>query len=397
LPVAALYAAVLAVSGCASSPETAAPPEIRLVVPGGGQSTGIEVAGLPAAELAGLRAAAFSAEEWAELLRVSVEPGGEASGTGSLPGVLGSYAATGEALVFTPRFGLDPGRPYRAEFDPRRLPGARGSEPWRQQPIVAVLVVPKPEIAPSTVVTRTYPSTGVVPENQLRLYVHFSAPMGLQGGLGYIRLLDATGDEVRDPFLPLDVEFWNGDRTRYTLFFDPGRVKRGILPNELMGRSLVAGRTYTLVISRDWRDANGLPLKEEFRRQFRVASPDEAPLTTGTWRLTPPRAHTRDALVVTFPEPLDHGLLLRALGVTTAAGVEVDGDIRIEADETRWIMNPDQPWAAGDYRLLALTFLEDLAGNRIGRAFEVDRFERADNEEPESVNVPFRVDAAPTQ
>ena len=37
------------------------------------------------------------------------------------------------------------------------------------------------------------------------------------------------------------------------------------------------------------------------------------------WRVMPPAARTRDPLVVTFPEPLDHGLLARALGVTVEA------------------------------------------------------------------------------
>ena len=49
--------------------------------------------------------------------------------------------------------------------------------------------------------------------------------MGLKGGIGYVRLLDEAGGEVRDPFLPLDAEFWNRDRTRFTVFFDPGRAE----------------------------------------------------------------------------------------------------------------------------------------------------------------------------
>ena len=57
----------------------------------------------------------------------------------------------------------------------------------------------------------------------------------------HIHLLDDKGQEVRDPFLPLDAEFWNDDRTRYTVFFDPGRQKRGIAPIADMGRSLTHG------------------------------------------------------------------------------------------------------------------------------------------------------------
>jgi hypothetical protein len=79
-------------------------------------------------------------------------------------------------------------------------------------------------------VSQVFPTADELPENQLRLYVHFSAPMGSKGGLDFIHLLDENGAEVEDPFLPLDAEFFNDDRTRYTVFFDPGRQKRGIAP-----------------------------------------------------------------------------------------------------------------------------------------------------------------------
>jgi hypothetical protein len=354
----------------------------------------IEVVGVPAGDIAALRGRAPSEEEWTALLRVTVAEDGQAAppaGNG-IPALAGSYAMLDERLVFAPRFGLDAGRRYRVDFDPSRLPAVGRNDAWRRQPVVAFVSIPKPETSPSTVVTHVHPSAGVIPENQLRLYIHFSAPMGLRGGLDFIRLLDQEGQEVVDPFLPLDAEFWNGDRTRFTVFFDPGRVKRGVLPNEQMGRSLVAGRGYTLVVSREWRDADGLPLTEDFRRALEVGPPDERPLDVKTWRVEPPPARTREPLVVTFPEPLDHGLLLRALGVTTAKGVEVSGDIRIESEETRWIFIPREPWSSGEYRLLTLTFLEDLAGNRIGRAFEVDRFDRADRQpEAEAIHLPFRV------
>ena len=67
-----------------------------------------------------------------------------------------------------------------------------------------------------------------------------------------------------DTFLNLDVEFWSADYRRYTVFLDPGRVKRGILPNEIFGRALVAGRRYTISVDAAWRDANGKPLEAPF-------------------------------------------------------------------------------------------------------------------------------------
>ena len=178
---------------------------------------------------------------------------------------------------------------------------------------------------------------------------------------------------------------------RFTVFFDPGRVKKGILPNRQMGRPLEQGRTVTLVISREWRDEHGLPLKEDFRRVLRVGPTDLEPLDTASWHIQPPRAGERSGVVVMFPEPLDRGLLMRALGVTRD-GKEVEGDIVVDQLETRWTFTPKDPWRAGTYHLLALDILEDLAGNQIGRAFEVDNFESVDKSpNPQTLTIPFVV------
>ena len=208
--------------------------------------------------------------------------------------------------------------------------------------------------------------------------------MGRRSGLDYVHLLDQDGREVKDPFLPLDIEFWNGDRTRYTFFFDPGRVKKGITPREEMGPSLVAGRRYTLVIDKEWLDAEGLPLSESFRRQLTVTRRTRRPWIPGAGKSLHPRREPATAWWSYFDKPLDHGLLLRALGVRR--GKRRLGERRgpDRAAETRWMLTPADPWSEGSYHLVALSILEDRAGNRIGRAFEVDRFDEIDSRaEPE--------------
>lgn len=294
--------------------------------------------------------------------------------------MMGSWAVVEERLRFTPMFPLDVGRQYEIAFTP---PGGAT--------IFDTIGLPARDQTPTTTVSQVYPTADVVPENQLRLYVHFSAPMGLKGGLPYIHLLDDHANEVKDPFLPLDTEFWNGDRTRYTVFFDPGRQKRGIAPIALMGRSLTQGKTYTLVVEAEWLDGNGLRLKEPFRRSFRVGPADLKPLDPKSWKIQPPAAGSRDPLVVTFPEALDHGLLLRAMGVAVA-GATVAGEVAVSERELQWSFTPRKAWKAGSYDLVALAMLEDLAGNRIGRPFEVDQFDRTDRSaEPEKTLMPFTV------
>ena len=361
---------------------TPASPQIRLSHAGANPSAAtIEITGLSSEELSALRARTPSPVEWQAIVRVTVVATRPLTATPAVVApVAGTYAATDRGIVFTPMFGLDPGQPYAVTVN------HRGGQ------LTEVVSLPKPNIAPTTVVDRLYPSADIVPENQLRLYVHFSASMGRRGGLDYIRLLDADGHEVKGAFLPLDAEFWNGDRTRFTVFFDPGRVKRGVKPNEDLGRSLTAGRRYTLVVSRDWPDAQGLPLKEEFRRTFTAGPEDTRPLDPKTWRVQAPSGGTRDPLTVAFPEPLDHGLLVRALGVSTAGGAAVNGDTGVDSQETRWTFTPREPWPAGEYRIVVMTILEDLAGNRIGRAFEVDRFDRIDQQAAaDTITLPFRI------
>jgi hypothetical protein len=374
--------AALIAAACTGS-EPARPFAIRLVEPADNPSAAyVEAVGLDRAALARIaRQQDPSSPEWHRVYRVHTASD-EGLPTDMMP-VAGKYTVDGDALRFTPLFPFDRGRHYTVTY----CDGTpAGPKPECIEEHVAMTKAP--ESAPTNV-TRVFPSSDVWPENQLRFYIHFSAPMGRRGGIEHIKLLDDRGREVEDPFLPLDAEFFNADRTRYTVFFDPGRQKRGILPNREMGPSLVKGRTYSLVVDRAWIDGNGNPLAETFTRRFRVGPPDLAPLDTTTWKISPPAPDTRDPLTVTFTESLDHGLLARAIGIKRD-GQSVTGDVRIDEAEKRWTLVPTENWQPGRYELIALSVLEDLAGNRIGRAFEVDNFERVDKvAEPEVTAIPF--------
>ncbi len=392
---AAVMAAALAfAAGCSQTsgqaPERAAgAPRILLVASPSGQRT-IDVAGLAAADLAHLERTALSRDAWQAILRVQVAQAGPAPA--ELPPVLGDYAVHAGALRFTPRFPFDAGQRYEVVFDPSSLPSARGgSAPTPPRAIRATVEAPAPDREPSTRVVAVYPTGPEVPENHLRLYVVFSAPMGLGAGGAHVRLLDERGQPVADPFLPLDVDLWNADRTRFTVLYDPGRVKRGIRPNAELGRPLAAERRYTLVIDADWRDAAGQRLAQPFRREYRVGAPRERALDPDTWRLDLPAHGTRDPLAVRFPVPLDYGLLQRALHVATGEGRPLAGEIRVEQGETRWTFTPRAPWRPGEYQLVAAATLEDAAGNRIGRPFEVDAAEARSSEHPRGAVVPFRI------
>ena len=91
-----------------------------------------------------------------------------------------------------------------------------------------------------------------------------------------------------------------------------------------------------------------------------------------------------------FPKPMDYALLLHLIEVVDRAGRPVRGSVAIEKRETRWKFTPVSPWVAGDYKVLIDASLEDLAGNRIGRPFDVDTFERVERPEKKQVSLSFR-------
>jgi hypothetical protein len=374
-----LAALALAAWAGASAPG----PTVVLNAKGKGPVT-VDVVGLGKEALAGLKEWDKGSERWAEVLAVYVDRPGK--GADGQPAVLGSYGVSGRVLRFEPRFPLVKGVRYRVVLNPAKLPGGKGK---RRE---LVLSLPKPAAKPTAVVARVYPTAEKVPENLLKFYLHFSAPMSQGESYTHIKLLDAKGKVVHLPFLELDQELWDPSGTRFTLFFDPGRVKRGLKPREEVGPPLEEGKRYTLVIDKGWADAEGNPLKATFRKTFTVGPPDDKQPDPKKWKLKVPTAGSRAPLRVALGKPLDHALLERLVWVE-AGGRRVAGKVEVRERETVWSFSPARAWKPGAYSLVADTRLEDLCGNSIARPFEVDVLRPVEREvKKETSKVPFRVE-----
>jgi hypothetical protein len=269
------------------------------------------------------------------------------------------------------------------------LPGARRPA---ADPISADFKLPERNGLPSAYVSAVYPSADVLPENLLKFYVHFSAPMSRGRIYEHIHLLGENGKEIELPFLEIDEELWDAQLTRLTLIIDPGRIKRGVLPLEEVGPALESGKRYSLVIDREFRDASGEPLRESFRKSFAVGAPDREPPDPTRWSILPPRAETTDEVKVNFLEPMDEALTRRLIRVKGFSGELVEGRIRLDDGERQWSFAPTRPWRRGSYRLVIQTTIEDLAGNNIGKPFDVDLFEKIEKRVvSRSVEVAFEV------
>jgi len=361
---------------------------IRLDPPGV-PSAAFVVVGLDQSDADALARGVSPPDLWPRVFRVTTAAN-DPRDQQALPPLLGKYGVEGSSLRFQPRFPLEPGVRYRASFDRSSLSAA--TSPAVSAPIVAEFVLPREAGTPTTRVSAAYPSRDTLPENLLKFYLQFTAPMSRGAAYGKVRLRDASGEALDLPFLELAEELWDPGGTRLTLLFDPGRIKTGLKPRDELGPVLVRGKSYTLEVDRSWPDAGGQPLASDFRKTFRVVEPDETPPDPSSWTMHRPNSGTRDALVLSFPEPLDRAMLSRVIAVHDDAGNPVPGEISIDREETRWRFTPDRPWRPGDYRVAVSKDLEDLAGNSIGRPFEVDVFDKVERKTTaEVVNLPFSI------
>lgn len=279
------------------------------------------------------------------------------------PAMLGTYSIADGLLTFKPRFRPSPGVSMRAVFRPS---GERAIERiFREE---------APAAAPTTFVENVFPTAGVVPANLLKFYLQFSGPMQRNQAWQNLSLLDRNGAKLELPFLELDQELWDRDNRRLTVLFDPGRIKHGVLPRGETGTALTEGAEYTLVIGSDWQDATGARLKAPFRKRFRVTAEDRRAIDVHQWKLEIPSAGTTDPLQVEFGEPLDYALLQHTLEMRASKG-PVTGEVKIGREETTWSFQPHEPWRHDEYLLVIDKSLEDLAGNQVGKPFDVDTFD----------------------
>jgi hypothetical protein len=298
----------------------------------------------------------------ASLLRVRVA---EAADDRDLPDVLGDHEVVGDSLRFVPRYPFEPSLPFRAVLDLRHL-----GRPDLAEVQTLEFSLPKEERGAGAEVCEVFPSGDVLPENLMRLYVRFSRPMQRGKAQANIELLGPDGLPAPDVLYRAPVELWDRSMTCLTILLDPGRLKRGVGPNRALGSPLRSGQRYTLAIAPGMVDMLGHPLREGFRKPFRVADAVREPIAFERWRIRIPREGTREPLELDFPGPLDWAQLWRGIAIVSERGEPISGRIDIDRGETRWRFTPDAPWRAGAYDARVSAGLEDACGNTLYAPFD---------------------------
>jgi len=278
-----------------------------------------------------------------------------------VPPIVGSWTKEDHKLYFCPLIPFSKNLTYQAQFP--------------SLPYFTFKPIP-PKNYTLTKLTHIYPSLEQLPENTLKMYLHFSAPMSDGNAYPYLQLIETNGDTIVAPFLDLKPLLWNEDRTRLTLWFDPGRVKRDLLRNKKLGAPLEEGKQYTLHISKNWKDANGYSLAADYHKKIAVVAADRREPTPKDWTGTPPKANTKEPIIIHFGEALDHALAKKYLRVYTKKGKLVKGEVSLSKQEKEWIFTPLDNWQANPYRIQIKAELEDLAGNNLNRLFDTDLAEQ---------------------
>ncbi|MFC6195706.1 hypothetical protein ACFP1I_29125 [Dyadobacter subterraneus] len=272
-------------------------------------------------------------------------------------GILGEFSIADQRVLFNPLIPFTHGLSYEIVV--------KGKQ-------VDIFDIPKNESAKASTVIGIFPSADTLPENLLKIYLHFSQPMREGQSAKYVTLLKNNSDTVKAAFLDLQPELWNPERTVLTLWLDPGRIKRDLIPNKLLGAPLKKNASYKIIVSKDWTDVSGNSLNQSFTKTFITTGRDSISPDPAHWTILSPKKGTSESFKIDFQESLDHSVLLETLSVKNEKGEIISGKWQILDYEKACLFVPEQKWISGNYALRIETKLEDLAGNNLNRPFDRD-------------------------
>jgi hypothetical protein len=276
--------------------------------------------------------------------------------SGVVDPVLGTTTIDDNELVFTPvvpfTLGLDYDVTYAGE-------------------LLGIVTGELDTTAPTPLLLATYPSSDTIPENLLKMYLSFSQPMVEGKSLTNIVLIRNGTDTIRDAFLDLQPELWDEDSRTLTLWLDPGRIKRDLIPNRKLGKPLISGNTYSLTVLPGWRSKAGRQTLEKHERKFLIGPRDEQSPSIGKWEIIAPGAGTWQPLTIIFGEQMDYLSAMHSIFIVNPDGA-LDGRRSMGQLEQSILFVPQSLWKKGEYTVEVEPRLEDLAGNNLTRLFDQD-------------------------
>jgi len=221
--------------------------------------------------------------------------------------------------------------------------------------IVAACILLLPFHLQAQSVTAIEPSAPVLPSNTLRFYITFDRPArGIvhQSGL---KLFDSKNIPVENAFMDFGQELWSPDGKRLTVFFDPGKIKRGVEAPHSELSPLKEGESYRIAFG-------------NVQHAFRVGPQIRERIDPSSWVISVVRAAR--TIDITFDRVMDASLLMDQLQVEDEEGRPLLGTVRVIGGGCGVRLKPSRLLRRGKYRIRVGPLLEDVAGNRMNEALD---------------------------
>lgn len=268
--------------------------------------------------------------------------------------VKGKFTVEGNKLKFKPYFPFESGLPYVVKLNINI-----------DEPTYTRFQIGEKRKVDQAKVLSIFPTSVLLPENVLRFYIYFQTPMKQEEALQHIKLIDQDGHVDEQAFMKFKEELWSHDGKRLTILFDPGRIKKGISTNMLLGPALNIGNQYHLRISNEWQDVYGQKLLEAKVKRIIVGKAYRDKLEVKEWTLIKPTFNTFDTLTIKFDRIIDHALLKTMAQLRDQDQNLVDGYWEVLDCEKQAQFIPSIKWQNGNYSIRFDTRIEDVAGNNL--------------------------------
>jgi hypothetical protein len=341
------------------------------------------VVGLPSERSAS--STLISEEQWITILSVYTR---EAYNKKLNQPIAGRYSWIRDSIFFEPSYPFASGQTYHAVFNANALSNTGLRNETVSDRLELSFSIPDETYLPAAI-EAVYPKSEKLPENLLRMYIHFSTPMMPGEAYSHIRLLREDGREVEKAFLIVDQELWDTERKRFTLLFDPGRIKRDLRSNIELGAPLRKGGKYILVIDSAWRDVHGHVLEKSFRKSFSAYEAERAKISPRQWKVSTPLEGSRSDVVISFDRPIDNALAQKYIRISSPSG-EISGRA-MTVNDTTWKFTPDHAWRKGKYVIQISPLLEDVCGNNVNNPFDLDLSKERRVNSAEPVEIPLTI------
>ncbi|HEY5823868.1 MAG TPA: Ig-like domain-containing protein, partial [Cyclobacteriaceae bacterium] len=296
---------------------------------------------------------------------------------GNITPIIGSYQKQNDAILFEPIISFTRGLSYEILLNNK---------------IISQLKIPDADQKNAPELLSIYPAKDTLPENLLKMHFLFSKPMQESQSVRHLTLLRNNTDTLHGTFLDLQPELWNEEGTILTVWLDPGRIKRDLQPNKQLGTPLQSNTKYKLIVSNQWKDKNGASLTRQYQKDFITTLRDSISPNPKIWNIQTPPINSTQPLVINFHESLDYNLINTTLHIIDHTNVEVKGKWQLNENADKINFIPALSWAEDDYQLQVESRLEDLSGNNLNRAFDIDvKHKTIPSSSAEIITIPFTI------